>query len=186
MRQAEQELSDYEGQFENGGQLRARIGEYWTFLNHPNRDGASPYAWSAAFISFLVNRAGAEDSFPYSGQHSVYFYRLIRDRLRERDVPFWGYRRGEVEIGPGDIIGMNRGDAATIDYDQASGDADYLSHADIVVHRDADGTLHTIGGNVGRRPGQIGRKAFVQQDERLVNRADPDQQVFVVLRNRLA
>jgi hypothetical protein len=179
------EHAEYQGLLENQGELKSRINVYWTFLHEPGRDGADGIAWSAAFISYMVHLAGAGDLFPYSGQHSVYFYRTINDRLGHRARPFLGHRVGEVEIRPGDILGMNRTLAPAIDYDWASHHADYKSHADIVVDVDGAGVIHTIGGNVGREPGEIGTKTFSVTGGGLANDAKPAQKVFVVLRNYL-
>jgi hypothetical protein len=182
---AKKEFADYQGQFENAGELKQRIGTYWTFLHRPDLDGGDDIAWSAAFISYMVNLAGAGAQFPYSAQHSVYFYRTINDLLTRRSAPFLGYRVGAVEVRPGDIIGMNRGDAPLIDYDWASHHADYKSHADIVVDVGDDGAIRTLGGNVGQAPGQIAGKTFSMQEGNLVNQANDDQQVFVVIRSFL-
>lgn len=181
---AEDEFSTYEGLLEHEADLRQRIGEYWDFLGEPDRDGATGEAWSAAFISFMVHLAGGGDRFRYDGQHSVYFHQHIGDRLAGAPQHFWGYRPEEVEIEPGDILGMNRTTAPPLSFDMAAGDADYSSHANIVVRTDDAGVIHTIGGNV-RLPGEVGRKTFEWRDGQLVNQAQPVQQVFVVLRNFL-
>lgn len=179
------ELEQYEGKLENQEPLKSRIGIYWDFLNEPSRDGGDGIAWSAAFISYMVHMAGAGDLFRYNGQHSVYFYRTINDLLVRRARPFWGHRVGDVEIQRGDIIGMNRSDGPLIDYDWAAHHADYSSHADIVVEVDGNGVIHTIGGNVGRTPGEIGTKTFSYVQGALKNDAKPQQQAFVVIRSYL-
>lgn len=182
---AEAELAAYQGVFENKSPLKERIGTYWTFLNRPDLDGGDDIAWSAAFISYMVHLAGAGNAFPYSSQHSVYFYRTINDKLSKKKTSFWGYKHDEIEIERGDILGMNRATGAVIDYDWASHHSDYKSHADIVVKVDKQG-VHTIGGNVGKAPGQVATKTFGWNKKILQNKASPNQQVFVLIRSFLA
>ena len=110
-----------------------RIGTYWDFLNRPDLDGSDNVAWSAAFVSYMVHLAGAGNQFPYNSLHAQYFYRTINDRLIKKKTSFWGYPVGEIEIGVGDILGMNRSNKPPIKYDWAAHHNDYKSHADIVV-----------------------------------------------------
>jgi len=182
---ASQEFTDFRNVRENLPPLKQRIGVYWAFVGRPDLDGGDDVPWSAAFISYMVNLAGAGSQFPYSAQHSVYFYRTINDRLTHRPKPFWGYRPNELTLAPGDILGMNRGSSPPIDYDWAAHHGDYASHSDIVVDVDSAGKVHTIGGNVGRAPGEIGRKSFTLSGGKLTNDANPQQQAFVVIRSFL-
>jgi hypothetical protein len=181
---AEHELTAYNGILEGDSPLKERIGEYWTFLHRPDLDGGDDVAWSAAFISFMIHLAGAGPAFPYNAQHSVYFYRTINDKLIKKKTSFWGYHPDELAIQPGDILGMNRASAPAINYDWASRHADYKSHSDIVV--DVDGnSVTTIGGNVGKAPGQVGAKTFIRDKKVWKNKASKSQQVFVVIRSFL-
>lgn len=176
------ELNAYRGVPEDQSPLKERIGIYWDFLGRPDLDGGDDVPWSAAFVSYMVNLAGAGPQFPYNAQHSAYFYRTINDKLTRRSKAFLGYRVAELTIAPGDILGMNRGTKPPIDYDWAAHHDDYGSHADIVVAVDGNGTVHTVGGNVGRAPGEIGTKQFTAANGRLTNAANPNQEVFVVIR----
>ncbi|MBV9932604.1 MAG: DUF2272 domain-containing protein [Alphaproteobacteria bacterium] len=182
---ATQEYDTYRNVLENRSPLKERIGAYWVFLGRSDLDGGDDVPWSAAFVSFMVNLAGAGAQFPYNSQHSAYFYRTINDKLTRRSRPFLGYRPQEIAIAPGDILGMNRGSSPPIDYGWAAHHDDYSSHADIVVDVAADGTIHTIGGNVGRAPGEIGRKTFSLVSGAPVNDANANQQAFVVIRSFL-
>ena len=50
-----------------------RVGMYWMDGTGKNLTGKNDdYPWSAAFISFVLRKAGAGDRFRYSAQHSVY------------------------------------------------------------------------------------------------------------------
>ena len=55
----------------------------------------------------------------------------------------------------------------------------------ISLYRVEGGKIRTIGGNVGSAPGQISSKTFVYSNGALVNKADPRQRVFVVIRSFL-
>ena len=174
------EEATFAGITETHSPLKERIGVYWDFLNRPDLDGGdTDVPWSAAFISYMVHLAGAGSAFPYSAQHSVYFYRTINDKLIKKATPFWGFRPADVTVQPGDIIGMNREGAPRIDYDWAAHHADYNSHADIVVDVTGTGTLNTIGGNVSNR---IGKKTFNPFQGTFRNAAAHSQHVFVVIR----
>ncbi len=180
---AENELKLFGGMPENTSPLKERIGEYWDFLKRPDLDGGDDVPWSAAFVSYMVNLAGANTTFPYSTQHSVYFYRTINDKMIKKATAFWGYRVSEVTIEPGDILGMNRSNKPPIDYDWAMTHGDYFSHSDIVVAVDKK-SVETIGGNVGTPPGEIARKAFSFSGGKLLNKSKT-QEVFVVIKNFL-
>lgn len=179
----EDEFKAFGGIPENKSPLKERIGLYWDFLKRPDLDGSDNVPWSAAFVSYMVNLAGANTTFPYSAQHSVYFYRTINDKAIQKASAFWGYRVDEVPIEPGDIVGMNRSNKPPIDYDWAMTHADYFSHSDIVVAVEGK-TIETIGGNVGKAPGEIDRKTFRFAGKKLQN-ASKTQEVFVVIKNFL-
>jgi hypothetical protein len=178
VRRAEAEAQKYGASFEDQSPLKERIGEYWTFVGKVGRDGGNDFPWSAAFISYMAHLAGAGSTFPYSGQHSVYVYRALQARLAKKKASFWGYRPEEVEVAPGDIIGMNRPDSHAIDYAWARRHTDYQSHCDLVVAVDG-ADVETIGGNVGE-PGRIGRKSFDWSTPAAP--VSGKQQVFVVIR----
>lgn len=179
------EFNTYQNVLENESPLKEQVGVYWNFVGRPDLDGDDDVAWSAAFISYMVHSAGAGRQFRYSSQHSVYLYRTINDRVTRRPKPFWAYRPRDLTIAPGDILAMNRSTSDPIDYDWAATHADYLSHCDIVVEVTAPGRIHTIGGNVGRLPGEIARKTFSFNGNTLANDAKQNQQVFAVIRSFL-
>jgi hypothetical protein len=182
---AETELTTYKGLLEGDSPLKERIGEYWTFVGRPDLDGSDhDVPWSAAFISFVVHLAGAGATFPYSAQHSVYFYRTINDKLIKKKTSFWGYRPNEIDVQRGDILGMNRSGTEAIDYVWASHHSDYKSHSDIVVAASPT-QVETIGGNVGKAPGQVAGKTFIKEKGIWKNKASKSQQAFVIIRSFL-
>ncbi|MBW8850022.1 MAG: DUF2272 domain-containing protein [Xanthomonadales bacterium] len=111
-------------------------------LDHP---------WSAAFVSYVMKRAGVED-FASSAEHIVYMrdaYASTSPRRRYRLVAPW---RERPEVG--DLLCYSR-EARVADYrglvaffDQGGGSL--KTHCDIVVGVDLDGDskLYTIGGNL--------------------------------------
>lgn len=111
-------------------------------LDHP---------WSAAFVSYVMKRAGVED-FAYSAEHIVYMrdaYASTSPRKRYRLVAP-GRERPEV----GDLLCYSR-EARVADYRGLiaffeQGGGSLKTHCDIVVGVDLNGDskLYTIGGNL--------------------------------------
>lgn len=177
---ANHELAQYGHLVANQSPLSERIAAYWKFL------GPEPpfTAWSAAFISYMAQLAGAGDTFRYSCRHSEYVHRAINAHLAQDGSAFLGFRPEALSIGPGDIVGMNRSNAAEIDYEWAVQHDHYTSHCDIVV-RVTDEEITTIGGNVGPAPGTVGTKTWLWRNGTLANAVIPAQRVFVVIRSVL-
>jgi hypothetical protein len=124
------------------------VGTYWAEgTNTLGVDGRNhELPWSAAFISWVMRKAGAGTHFRYSTQHSVYISQAIRDRLSARsDAGFWGWRLNERKPAVGDLICWAR--QAAVDYDHQFG-GNYAGHTDIVTEIHLD-RIVVIGGNVG-------------------------------------
>lgn len=141
--------------------LWQRVGEYWwlglnadqtghayTGLHDdqgrrfaPERDGA--YAWSAAFVSYVMRMAGAGRRFPYAASHYVYVNAAVRAApdiaLRAEDPALYVPQ-------PGDLVCVARDPARPLRYADLPVTR-FWGHCDIVVRRDAD-SLAVIGGNV--------------------------------------
>ena len=142
--------------------LWQRVGEYW-WLGLPatapeaawtgKHDGNGQvfpaaddeaFAWSAAFVSYVMRIAGAGPRFPYSASHYVYIDAAF-DTARGRAT--WAVVAEPPESyppQPGDLICASRG-GRTIRY--ADLPARFPGHCDIVVAA-TPGTLDVIGGNV--------------------------------------
>jgi hypothetical protein len=132
-----------------------RIGTYWLEgTGTASVDGRNhDMPWSAAFISWVMKRAGAGDRFRYSTQHSVYIYQAIRDLLRRNTAAgYWCWHLNELKPRIGDVVCWSR--QPGIDYENQNG-GNYAGHCDIVVEVLSD-RVNVIGGNVGdsvtRRP----------------------------------
>ena len=145
--------------------LWERIGEYWWLGQdagtrfsrwtgkHNSKGEVFPasedgdYAWSAAFISYVMREAGAGPKFPYSPAHATYVDAAWRAD-HEAD-PRYAVRAERVEVyppQPGDLICFGSG------YDHNLRFSDlpvrfFPGHCDIVVAV-APGELTVIGGNV--------------------------------------
>ncbi len=139
--------------------LWQRVGEYWwlgldadqtghgyTGLHDeqgrrfaPERDGA--YAWSAAFVSYVMRIAGAGERFPYGASHFIYVNAAVRGSpiLRAEDPERYAPQAG-------DLVCVARDPAKSLAFKDLPL-ARFWGHCDIAVRRDGE-TLAVIGGNV--------------------------------------
>ena len=103
--------------------------------------------WSAVFVSWCVQQAGATASeFKFAMAHSVFVNQAIKNALNGVGV-FRGRRITEHPPGVGDIIHENRGNHH-FDFDFASKNDHFISHSVIVVDVKPDqGFALCIGGN---------------------------------------
>jgi hypothetical protein len=129
------------------------VREMWAAIGEPY-DGRSRYPdgkevpWSAAFISWVVRKAGPDyANFQFAASHSVFVNNAIKAQVTNRlDKPFWGYRITEKKPEIGDIIQRNRG-SGMFTYSYAENHSKYESHSDIVVEVTSD-VVRVLGGNV--------------------------------------
>jgi len=172
------------------------VREMWAAIGEPY-DGRSRYPngkevpWSAAFISWVVRKAGpAYANFQFASSHSVFVNNAIKARVTNRlDKPFWGFRitekkkkkkkkKKKPEIG--DIIQRNRGSGA-FTYSYAENHSQYESHSDIVVEVTPD-VVRVLGSNVSDTVTMGGDLQEYQLDtEGFIK---PDQRVIALLKNR--
>ncbi|HJS32527.1 MAG TPA: DUF2272 domain-containing protein [Alphaproteobacteria bacterium] len=145
--------------------LWQRIGEYWWIgLNAdrrerswtgkhaaggivfaPERDGA--FAWSAAFISYVMRTAGAGPRFPYSASHADYINEArMASVRRDTTAILWAERPNLYAPKPGDLICYGREGDRFPGFDDLPA-ARFASHCDIVTGLESD-RLSAIGGNV--------------------------------------
>jgi hypothetical protein len=111
--------------------------------------------WSAAFVSYVMKKAGAGNQFVYSSAHYDYIVDAIRKRRDGRTTaPFVGYRLSETIPLTGDLVCASRaGDAGRVTYDSAltyrnsAGERFFSSHCDVVVAKRPT-AIDVIGGNV--------------------------------------
>ncbi len=145
--------------------LWQRVGEYWW----EGQDAANPtgawtgkhdgsgvvfpatqdgdFAWSAAFISYVMRIAGAGPRFPYAPSHSTYIN--IAVKMARGETQGWAVVAERPEAyapQPGDLICAGRNGARDLRYDDLPTGA-FTSHCDIVIGPTSQG-LAVIGGNV--------------------------------------
>jgi len=145
--------------------LWQRVGEYW-WLGLDAGDPAArwtgkhdgigrvfpaaddgEFAWSAAFVSYVMRIAGAGQRFPYSASHSVYIDAARQVSLgQRRDVALSAESPALYAPTQGDLICFGRGSAGALRFEDLPGGR-FASHCAIVVATDP-GTLSVIGGNV--------------------------------------
>jgi hypothetical protein len=145
--------------------LWQRVGEYWWLgLNsdrveaawtgkhnaagtefEARRDG--DFAWSAAFISYVMRMAGAGDRFPYFHSHFRYINAAARQALgREQGWVVTARRPSEYAPALGDIVCTGRERARHMRFDRLPAGA-FPAHCDIVV-ASAPNLISVVGGNV--------------------------------------
>ena len=106
----------------------------------PQDDGR--FAWSAAFVSYVMRAAGARDGFPYSASHWTYVDAAFE---KTPGVLLRAERPEAYPPQPGDLICIGRESSRGIRYDDLP--ARFAGHCDLVVAA-APGELTVVGGNV--------------------------------------
>lgn len=134
------------------GQDAGRTEDGWTGMHDaagqvfPPRDDAQ-YAWSAAFISYVMRIAGAGTRFPAAPDHAAYINAARRMSLGEaQGLVVWAESPDAYAPVPGDLICAGRAGAAGIRFADLPAPR-FPSHCAIVVEA-RPGQLSVIGGNV--------------------------------------
>ena len=110
---------------------------------------AQRYAWSAAFICWVLRRAGAGSGFAYSSFHSTYIAAAYQNRVQQSASAFKAYSARELLARPGDLLCTTypvNGVAPSASLSQVRANTSGY-HCDIVV-QSAPGRLTLLGGNV--------------------------------------
>jgi hypothetical protein len=146
--------------------LWQRVGEYWWIGQDADRpeglwtgmhdengvvfpaDQDGNYAWSAAFISYVMRIAGAGNRFPYSPAHHTYIN--VARQMSLGQTAGWAVvaeRPDAYAPQPGDLICAGRGrQAERLRFEDLPTPKGFTAHCAIVV---ATGeTLSVLGGNV--------------------------------------
>lgn len=152
--------------------MLSRLISYWRAVPRRRRNGSATQkaqssargstAWSAAFISGVMNETGVGvgHGFVASGRHMDYIQQAILNKENNRrDKPFWGFKLSEVRPQVGDLICLNRGSTRHTytkvkddRFRMINGRPDKRSHCDIVVDKFTTGGktfIEVVGGNVG-------------------------------------
>ncbi len=172
--------------------LWQRVGEYWwEGMNADEPDSRwtgkhdasgkifpvaanGSYAWSAAFISYVMRIAGAGPDFPYAPDHATYINEAARP-----------YRPGKLLVAEnpatyaprlGDLVCFPRGGARHLTFADLPRAASFPAHCGIVTSV-AAGEVDLIGGNVEdavmMEPVAVDARGLI---------ADQNENWFVVLR----
>lgn len=159
-----------------------RVGDYWKFIGGgfqhlTGKDRGTP--WSAAFVSWCFNEAGAGTSFPSSASHSKYINQAIKNVTTGiANASLVAHPLKDYKVKIGDLIGYWRGNQK-ITVENATAIGWYQSHTDIVVEV-GNGVAYTIGGNVmhsvTKRAVKLGSKGEL---------TDKRENWFVVIENKM-
>lgn len=106
------------------------------------------YAWSAAFISYVMRIAGAGDRFPYSSVHSDYINLARMQSMQGNGM--WvvsALPPATTAPQPGDLICTSRATKVPLRFEDLPTANAFPSHCDLVVATQP-GQLTVIGGNV--------------------------------------
>lgn len=129
---------------ETSNSMYKRLTDYWNSVGwDTSRWTPSSQPWSAAFISYVMQKAGAGKNFKSAVGHSDYIRDAVKNRKENNKNPFKAYRLNEKKVEVGDLVCYSRQN--NVGYDTTTG---YKSHCDIVVSSD-NNEAQVIGGNVG-------------------------------------
>ncbi|HQT63451.1 MAG: hypothetical protein B7Z75_06265 [Acidocella sp. 20-57-95] len=146
--------------------LWQRIGEYWwEGLNANDPDNRwtgkhdangevfsvavnGQYAWSAAFISYVMRIAGAGRNFPYAADHAYYINYAARAAQGEVPNPLL-IAENPQSYAPrlGDLVCFGRGHARSLTFADLPTAKLFPAHCSIVVEIAAQ-QISVVGGNV--------------------------------------
>jgi hypothetical protein len=133
-------------------------------------------AWSSAFISYLMRKAGAGDDFKYATSHSQYIAQAVKNRKENNSKKFKAYKPNEVKVKVGDLVCYPR--QSGVGYDSGAG---YNSHCDLIISIDGN-TAVGVGGNVSD---SVSKKNYALKDGKIDKSKDKKDYggIFVVIKN---
>jgi hypothetical protein len=151
--------------------LWQRVGEYWSVGMNPGSPESrwtgkhdehgnefSPeddgrFAWSAAFVSYVMRIAAAGPAFPYSPDHATYINAAKRMTLGTDHGWLITAERPEAYAPvPGDLICHGRDQASSVRYNNLPTAGLFPSHCDIVVDTSRTGLVPPVIPGVPPRP----------------------------------
>jgi hypothetical protein len=141
-------FNNYKGVKESEQKFQPILFDFWRAagLNKTKANSfiAKNYAWSAAFISYVMTKSGFKN-FPVSTSHTCFASKIKNGNFTE----FTLHEINDYTPKVGDIVMLNRG-GGSLTYDNFKcGDA---SHSDIVVYVDyKNHIIQTIGGNISNQ-----------------------------------
>lgn len=134
-------------------------------------------AWSAAFISYLMNKSGAGNNFKYSTSHSEYIRQAVKNRKENNNLSFKAFKPQEVKIDVGDLVCYPR--QSGVSYDKTGR---YKSHCDIITKVNKSEAT-AIGGNVSN---SVSMSKIILNKGKIDKSKDPKGHggYFVVIKNQ--
>ena len=151
------------------------VGEMWQAIGMDLDGRDRDQFWSAAFISFIVRRAGPEYAgFRFSAAHARYIHDSIVKREAGTAAPFWGFRLNEHKVGLGDLVCQWREVPRT--FDDARELDSFKGHCDVVVEV-AAGSVRALGGNNSQ---SVNFKTYALNANGFLK---AENKVFAVMRN---
>lgn len=126
----------------DSGQYK-HLKKYWDSVGKKPSSWDTDDAWSAVFISYLMQEAKMKDDFNYSARHSDYINSATKNKLGETRGKAKAYRLEEKKVKVGDLI-CNSREAKDDYYGEYRR---YKSHCDIVVKKNRK-QAEVIGGNL--------------------------------------
>jgi hypothetical protein len=168
------------GRIKEGSQdTLPRLRKYWEEGSGIKKDDNYyiNQAWSSAFISYLMRKAGAGDDFKYATSHSQYISQAVKNRKENNAKKFKAYKPNEVKVEVGDLICYPR--QSGVGYDSQAG---YMSHCDLVISVNGN-TAVGVGGNVSD---SVSKKNYPLKDGKIDKSKDKKDYggIFVVIKNK--
>lgn len=130
------------------------------------KNSSSRSPWSAAFISYVMKKAGAGEYFHYNSSHLNYMIAAKRNNVHSKQNPFQLFDLKQAKPKLGDLVCNSRGcfDKTYSNIEKAKstrcGDSKYaatFSHCDMVVEVDEkNNCVWVIGGNTGNNTKLVG------------------------------
>jgi hypothetical protein len=145
--------------------LWERVGDYWRLGQNPDRPEAmwtgkhdeagrefpaskeDRFAWSAAFVSYVMRSADAGARFPYASSHHVYIN--IARQMSLGTTTGWAVMAERVDAyapKPGDLVCFSR-TRRPLHFENLPTRHAFPAHCDIVIRNDPP-TMTVVGGNV--------------------------------------
>jgi hypothetical protein len=132
---------------------RVGIGTTVTDAQLQSSSWQAAHPWSAVFVSYVVQTAGAGAAFHRSAAHQTYIRAARRNRLTQNTAnPFWAFRATEVAPRVGDLVCASRMNSGAT-YDNIADARPRPAHCDVVTEV-RPGRIQVIGGNVGQTVGE--------------------------------
>ena len=127
--------------------MRPVLEDYWLTgvgSKPPGTNWWEAVPWSAAFISWVMKKAGAGKDFNYSAGHSYYTVAAKENALKNNNNMFKAYPIAKVAPRVGDIVCAARASSGAT-YENIKGGMN--THCDIVTSVQPN-KIFAIGGNV--------------------------------------